>query len=146
MFHPNVQEKINELLETQPEQKRKDIEALHRLILQALPDCKLWFDDGKDESNKTVTNPTIGYGSHIIKYANGKTKEFFQIGISANTTGISLYILGLKDKAYLSQTYGKTLGKASISGYCIKFKAVKDIDLNILESAVQDGFNNELRE
>jgi hypothetical protein len=34
---------------------------------------------------------------------------------------------------------GNTIGKASVTGYCIKFKAIKDIDLNALEQAVRSG-------
>jgi len=108
--------------------------------LQVLPGCKLWFHDGKDSKNKTVSNPTIGYGLHTIKYADGKTREFFQIGVSANTSGISVYILGLNDKTYLAKTYGKTLGKASVTGYCIKFKSLKDINIDVLEAAIRHGF------
>jgi hypothetical protein len=104
-----------------------------------LPKGKLWFDDGKNSENKTVANPTIGYGFHTIKYANGTTRDFFQIGISANTTGISVYILGLKDKTYLAQTFGKKLGKASVTGYCIKFKTLKDINMEVLEAAIRYG-------
>ena len=100
----------------------------------------MWFSDGKDSKNKTVSNPTIGYGLQTIKYANGKTKEFFQIGMSANTTGISVYILGLKDKTFLAKTFGKTLGKASVSGYCIKFKTLEDINIDVLEAAIRHGF------
>jgi len=59
--------------------------------------------------------------------------------LSANTTGISVYILGLEDKTYLAKTYGKILGKASVTGYCIKFKALKDINIDILASAIQYG-------
>jgi hypothetical protein len=84
------------------------MQALHRIILQVMPACKLWFLDGKDSEKKTVSNPNIGYGVHTIKYADGKTREFYQIGMSANQTGISVYILGIKDKKYLAQTYGKT--------------------------------------
>jgi hypothetical protein len=104
-----------------------------------LPECKLWFYDGKNSKNQTISNPTIGYGFHTIKYANGKTREFFQIGMSANKTGISVYILGIKDKTYLAQTYGKKLGKASVSGYCIKFKTLKDINIDILDAAMRYG-------
>ena len=135
----NVQEQIKNYITSQPEPKRSDMQALHNLMLKALPDCKLWFDDGKNSENKTVSNPTIGYGFFIIKYADGKTREFFQIGISANTTGISVYILGLKDKTYLAKTYGKKLGKAKVTGYCIKFKALKDINIDILEAAIRYG-------
>src|SRR6201987_578782 len=135
----DVQEQIKKYIASQPEPKRSDMQALHRLTLQVLPACKLWFMDGKNNENKTVSNPNIGYGSYTIKNADGKTREVYQIGLSANTTGISVYILGIKDKTYLAQTYGKELGKASVSGYCIKFKALKDINLNILEEAIKYG-------
>lgn len=131
-----IQEQITSYIDSQSELKQCDMQTLHQLILQALPDCKLWFFDGKNSDNKTVTNPTIGYGIHTIKYVNGKTNEWFKVGMSANTTGISVYILGIEDKKYLSQTYGQRLGKASISGYCIKFKALKDINIDILAEAI----------
>lgn len=135
----NIQEQINEYITSQPEPKRSDMQALHRIILEIMPACKLWFLDGKDSENKTVSNPNIGYGLHTIKYTDGKTREFYQIGISANTTGISVYILGIKDKKYLAHTYGKKIGKASVGGYCIKFKALKDINVDVLEAAIRYG-------
>ena len=135
----NVQEQIKKYITSQPEPKRSDMQELHQLTLQVLPACKLWFLDGKNSENKTVSNPNIGYGSHTIKYADGKTREFYQIGLSANKTGISVYILGIKDKTYLAKTYGKELGKASVSGYCIKFKALKDINTDVLKAAIQYG-------
>jgi len=135
----NVQEQIKEYIISQPEPKRSDMQELHRLMLQTLPECKLWFLDSKNSENNTVSNPNIGYGFQTIKYADGKTREFYQIGISANKTGISVYILGIDDKTYLAQTYGKELGKASVSGYCIKFKTLKEININILEEAIRYG-------
>lgn len=122
-----------------PEPKRAEIAALHNRILQILPECKLWFLDGKDEKGKTVTNPNIGYGLQTIKYAGGKSREFYQVGISPNATGISVYIMGIKDKTYLPQTYGKKLGKAAVTGYCIRFKTLKDINQDVLEAAILDG-------
>src|SRR5689334_429064 len=136
----NVQDQIEEYINSQPEPKRSDMQDLHRIILQVMPASKLWFLDGKDSENKTVSNPNIGYGSYTIKYANGEAREFYQIGLSANTTGISVYIMGLKDKTYLAHTYGKKLGKASVSGYCIKFKSLKDINVDTLKAAIKDGF------
>ena len=94
----NVKEQIKEYITSQPEPKRSDMHELHTFILQVLPGCKLWFLDGKNSENKIVSNPNIGYGSYTIKYANRTTREFYQIGLSANTTGISVYILGVKDK------------------------------------------------
>ena len=135
----NVEEQIKEYINGQPEPKRSDLHELHRIILQVMPACKLWFLDGKDSENKTVSNPNIGYGFYTMKYPDGKTREFYQIGMSANTTGISVYVLGIKDKKYLAQTYGKKLGKASVSGYCIKFKTLKDINIDMLEAAIRYG-------
>lgn len=135
----NIQEQIETYITSQPEPKRSDMQKLHSHILQILPGCKLWFDNGKNSEGKTVSNPTVGYGLQIMKYADGKTREFFQIGMSANKTGISVYILGIKDKAYLAQTYGKALGKASVTGYCIRFNNLKDINISILEDAIRYG-------
>jgi len=135
----NVKEQIKSYLTSQPEAKRNDMQALHKRLLQLLPACKLWFLDGKNSDNKTVSNPNIGYGQYTIRYADGKTLEFYQVGLSANTTGISVYVLGISDKTYLAKAYGKNIGKASVSGYCIKFKTLKDINMDILEAAILYG-------
>jgi len=136
----NVQEQINEYIAGQPEPKRGEMLELQSLILKVKPSCKLWFLDGKDSDGKTVSNPNIGYGLYTIKYADGTTREFYQIGLSANKTGISVYILGIEDKKYLAETFGKDLGKASATGYCIRFKTLRDINVEILEAAIRFGF------
>src|SRR5260370_24492409 len=128
----NVQEQIKKYITSQPEPKRSDMQQLHRIILEVKPACKLWFLDGKDSENKTVSNPNIGYGLYTIKYADGKTREFYQIGMSANKTGTSVYILGINDKTYLAKTYGRKIGKASVTGHCIKFNTLDDINMKLL--------------
>jgi hypothetical protein len=135
----NVQKQIKEYIAAQPEPKCGEMQQLHHMILALMPTCKLWFLDGKDEKGKVVSNPNIGYGSQTIQYAGGKTKDFYQIGISANTTGISVYIIGLDDKKYLAQTFAQKLGKASVTGYCIKFKTLTDIKVDVLKAAIQYG-------
>ncbi|MBT2620151.1 DUF1801 domain-containing protein [Chryseobacterium sp. ISL-6] len=139
-----TEEQISHYISIQPESKRNDMEALHRYILQVMPECKLWFLDGKNDKGETVSNPNIGYGFHVMKYADGSTRDFYQIGISANTAGISVYVLGINDKNYLPQTYGKKIGKASVTGYCIKFKALKDINIEVLGEAIRDGVEKSL--
>jgi hypothetical protein len=135
----NVKEQIKAYIESQAEPKRSEVEELHKHILRVLPKSKLWFLDGKNSEGKIVSNPNIGYGLYTIKYADGTTREFYQIGLSANKTGISVYILGLEDKTYLAKTYGKKIGKASVTGYCIKFTKLKDINLDVLEAAILYG-------
>ena len=135
----NVQEQIIEYIHGQPEPKRGDMQALHLLVRRVLPTGKLWFLDGRNSEKRTVSNPNIGYGSHTINYADGTNREFYQIGLSANKAGISVYILGIEDRTYLARTYGKTIGRASVTGYCIKFKTIKDINIEVLEEAMRYG-------
>ena len=138
----NVQAQIEKYIASKPEPKRNDMQELHRIILQLMPACKLWFLDGKNSENKTVSNPNAGYGSYTIKYANGETREFYQIGMCANTVGMSVYVMGIEDKTYLPRVYGKEIGKASVTGYCIKFKTLKDINMDILKAAILYGVQN----
>ena len=137
----NIPEQIKEYISSHPEPKRSEMSELHRIILEIKPGCQLWFLDGKNSENKVVSNPNIGYGHQTIKYADGKTREFYRIGISANKTGISVYILGISDKTYLAATYGKNIGKANVTGYCIRFKTLKDINIEILKAAIRSGFD-----
>ncbi len=137
----STENQIKEYIASQPEAKQNDLQQLHKAILKLNPKTKLWFLDGTDEKGKIVSNPNIGYGTQTMKYADGKTREFYQVGLSANTTGISVYIMGVADKKYLADTFGKKIGKASVTGYCIKFKSLKDIHFDILEEAIQFGFN-----
>ena len=138
----NLQEQIKNYIASHPEPKRREIQELHDVIMDVMPACKLWFLDGKNEEGKVVSNPNIGYGSRDHKYADGVIKEFYQIGLSANKTGISVYVLGVEDKKYLAEVYGKDLGKATVTGYCIRFKTLKDINTDVLEAAIRFGFEN----
>ncbi|MBK8148649.1 MAG: DUF1801 domain-containing protein [Acidobacteria bacterium] len=138
----NVQEQIKRYIASQTEPNHSETQESHPPFLQIMPSSKLWFLAGTKDESKVVSTPNIGYGSRIIRYADGSTKEFYQIGLSANKTGISVYILGIEDKKYLAETYGKDLGKASVTGYCIRFKTLKDINIDVLEAAIRFGFEN----
>lgn len=135
----SVHTQIDDYLASQPERKRADMQALHDMMSQLMPDCRLWFLDGTDENGRTVSNPSIGYGVQTMTYADGRTREFYQIGLSATTSGISVYVMGLDDRAYLAQAYGAKLGKARVTGYCISFSTLRNIDLAVLEAAIRDG-------
>lgn len=132
---------INTYFESLSSEKREDMMVLHRLILSIKPNCQLWFLDGKNEEGKVVANPNIGYGQSVIQYADGSSKEFYRVGISANSTGISVYIMGLTSKNSLVEMFADNIGKAKVASYCIKFKSLIDIDLSVLEEAIRLGLN-----
>jgi hypothetical protein len=135
----NIEAQIEDYIAGQPAPKSDELRALHGLMLRVSPDCRLWFLDGRNDAGKIVSNPNIGYGHQVIDYAGGKSRDFYRIGLSANTTGISIYIIGIEDKKYLAQTYGARLGKASVTGYCIKFRSLNDIDMDVLEEVIRFG-------
>ena len=138
-----VREQIERYIGDQSPAKSADLRDLHRRILAISPDAELWFLDGRNADGKVVSNPNIGYGAQTLDYADGGSRAFYKLGLSANTSGLSVYVMGLKDKAYLSETYGPRLGKARITGYCISFRSVKDVDLGVLEEVVADALGSE---
>ena len=134
-----VLEQIDGYIDGQSPAKSEELRDLHRRILEISPDARLWFLDGRNDDGKVVSNPNIGYGSETLSYATGESRAFYKIGLSANTAGISVYVMGLKDKTYLSEAYGSRIGKAKITGYCIRFRSVKDVNLGVLEEVVADA-------
>lgn len=140
-----VENQIQEYISNQKKPKQIDLQKLHQLISEIMPDSRLWFFDGKNEEGKIVSNPNIGYGLHAINYKDGTDKDFYQIGLSANTSGISIYIMGIEDKKYLQETFADKIGKATITGYCIKFKKLNEINIDVLESVMQCSIKNKNR-
>lgn len=136
-----AEELIGGYIQSLPEPKRSEVASLHEIILGLVPDSRLWFLDGRDESGKVVSNPSIGYGSLEKVKARGKTSEFYQVGVSANSSGVMVYLMSISDRAYLKETYGSTIGKAEITGYCIKFRSLTNLNLEVLKSAVRDAMS-----
>jgi hypothetical protein len=134
-----VREEIDRYIADLSPEKSEELRHLHRRILEISPGAKLWFLDGRNDDGEVISNPNIGYGSATLSYANGKSRPFYKIGLSANTFGLSVYVMGLKDRRYLLETYGARLGKAKITGYCIKFKSVREVDLGVLEEIIADA-------
>lgn len=138
----NVTTQIKNYISYLPDAKQVEIEKLHYTILELQPYAQLWFLDGKNELGKVVSNPNIGYGTYTIEYKDGTSKEFYRVGISANTSGISVYIMGLKDKNLLKDKFGDAIGKADVTGYCIKFKSVSNINMDVLKEIINYRFES----
>lgn len=140
----SIAKDIDGYLSSLPAPRQAELSALHQRIRKAYPKAKQWFSDGRNSEGKVVSNPSIGYGSLILQYADGSAKETFQVGISANTSGISVYVMGVTDKSLLDHQFGKRIGKATLTGYCIKFKKLSEVNAEVLNEAVALGM--ELRE
>lgn len=134
-----VEEFICGYIQSLPEPKRSEVASLHEIILGLAPESRLWFLDGRDESGKVISNPSIGYGALERSKARGKTVQFYQVGVSANSSGLTVYLMSIADRAYLKETYGSTIGKAEITGYCIKFRSLRNVNLEVLKMAILDA-------
>jgi hypothetical protein len=137
----DIPQRVEAYLASQSQPKQTDLRQLHTRTLAEFPDTRLWFNDGTNEDGKVVANPNIGYGEYTIAYADGSSREFYRIGLSANTTGISVYVLGLDDKTFLARTYEDSIGKATITGYCIKFRRLSVVDADVLQAAIRHGMS-----
>lgn len=131
---------ILQFISLQESAKQQDLLTLHELMTSILPTGKLWMEDGKNEEGKVVTNPTIGYGEFEQSYANGKRKTHFQIGLALTKQGFSFYLLGIRGKLDLANLCAE-IGQAKVTGYCIQFKSIANIDINILKRAIQFALN-----
>jgi hypothetical protein len=132
----NDQQQIEAWIAEQHPRKREEMQWLHRRIVGMSPDCKLRFVSGRNDEGKVVANPSVGYGSQTRRYADGEVREFYRVGVSGNTAGLSVYLLRIEDKTYLARTYGGKLGKAKITGYCISFRRLTDVNVALLEEAI----------
>lgn len=135
-----VQEQISEYINSQPEHQKADLQELHRIILELMPDCKLMFiGDEKNDERPTFSHIRIGYGLRFTEDMAGKTREHPKIEMNADSYGITIAIHELHDKTYLMRTYGKKIGKASITGLFIKFEALKDINIEVFKAIIRYG-------
>lgn len=99
----SIRTEIEVFLQSLTEKTREEIMEIEQLILEAAPNCRLWFLDGKNANGKTVTNANIGYGLQKLHYKDGSFRDFYQVGISPNKSGISMYFIGLEDRNYLKK-------------------------------------------
>ncbi|GAB3016132.1 hypothetical protein GCM10027051_20420 [Niabella terrae] len=134
-----IVEQIDRYLQSQPESKKADMLLLHQELIRLLPRGRLWFLDGRDATGKLVSHPSIGYGVYVQDFADGTREERYQIGMSAPASGISLYLMGLSDRKYLKANFADRIGKATVTGYCIRFKSLQDLNREVLIEAIQYG-------
>ena len=132
----STQQLIQDYLNSLTDAKKSDLTTIHDLVLSLHPHIELSFDSGKNSENITVSNPSIGYGTYMHRYANGDIKPMYALGISANTSGISIYCLNLKDRNILKDQFGPSIGKAKITGYCINFKTLNDLNFETLKDVI----------
>lgn len=133
---------IKSYLDSLPENTKEELTFFHQQVLEKYPNCRIWFLDGKDASGKVISNPNMGYGSITLPTKTNINREFYKLGISANSKGFSIYFMGLTDRNLIQNHLGHFFPNSKITGYCLNLKSIKKVELAILDKLIQFGMNN----
>jgi hypothetical protein len=126
---------IAEFIESIPEESRDDIRSLDATISTVMEGLdrvlfvgRLW--GGSDQQ-------IIGYGTQKYRRSDKREVEWFAVGLALQKNYISIYINVVEGREYLSEKYGKDLGKVKVGKSSIGFTSLDDIDIAKLTSLVE---------
>lgn len=82
---------------------------------------------------------TIGYDVFKYEYASGRKGESHTLGFYPRKGKITVYLSD--GTARYTELLAK-LGKHTITGYCVYFKQLSDIELPVLEQILEESYKN----
>ncbi len=80
---------------------------------------------------------TIGFGVYKYEYTSGRKGEAHTIAFYPRKGKITVYLM---DGTTRYKTKLESLGKHTITGYCIYIKRLSDIDLSVLEQILKESY------
>ncbi len=130
---------VDEFLDDLPEDSRQDMKVLDGVLSQVMQGEPREMYEGRfwGGSDQKI----IGYGRTSSSRSDGKTIEYFLIGLALQKNYISIYISAVEGREYMSEKYGKTIagpgGKVKVGKSNISFKSSDDIDLDKLSALAE---------
>ena len=121
---------VDEFIASLPGEVRDDIATLDTLISQAFDGLAREMYEGKMWGG--TDQEIVGYGTYSYTKTDKSQAEWFVVGLAVQKSHLSIYINVVEDRKYLSEKYGKELGKVKVGKSSIGFKGVADIDLDRL--------------
>jgi uncharacterized protein YdhG (YjbR/CyaY superfamily) len=109
------------------EKRRDDIQRLHDLVREVVPELEPTMEFGM-----------LGYGKFHYRYASGREGDWMKIGIANNKRYISLYCCGADERGYVAERYRERLPKANIGKSCVRFKRLSDLDEDTLKELIRE--------
>lgn len=125
---------VDVFLDSLPEEARddmKDLDASFSNVMDGL-DRVLFEGTFWGGSEQEI----IGYGAGDFTRPNGTSVDWFMVGLALQKNYISVYINAVEDRQYLSEKYGKEIGKVKVGKSSLSFKTIEDIDLDKLTELV----------
>lgn len=122
---------IEEFFET-IEDRKEDMLLLDKFIVNTAPELKRQL---LNDSNI----PMIGYGE--VNYRNDRhSRNWPLIGIAPKRNYISIFLAAEKEGIPLAEIYNEhILGKVSNGKHCIRFKNIKDLNMEEMKNLIKDA-------
>jgi hypothetical protein len=129
-----TQRAIDEFIDSLPEVAQADIRTLHTEIAAVMDGLPMQLFEGTFWGGSE--QHIIGYGTYSYQRSDGKQVEWFVVGLAQQKNYISVYLSAVEDGQYVSEKYGKDLGKVKVGKSSISFGSVADIDVARLKELV----------
>ena len=126
MFKPVNAKSVEEYFDMLPEERRVSMEFLHDFIQKNAPKLK---------PNFIYNMP--GYGSFEYKNSKKEVLNWPVIALASQKNYISIYVCAVDKGEYIAEKYKKELGKVSVGRSCIRFKKIKDLNLEVLGRVIK---------
>jgi hypothetical protein len=111
------------LAEIEDELRRKDCEALAKIMIKATKlKPKMWG------------TAIVGFGTHNYKYESGREGEICLVGFSSRKRDISIYGIG---SGSTQEELLSKLGKHKRGKGCLYIGKLGDVDLKVLEQLIK---------
>ncbi|MEK7602904.1 MAG: DUF1801 domain-containing protein [Patescibacteria group bacterium] len=132
MFAKNLASSVNEYLVAVPGDRKAIIDFMHEFIQKSVPSLKPHF-----------AYNMLGYGS--FEYFDKRAKEYKPwpvVALANQKNYVSVYVCAIDGNEYLTKKYADRLGKVNVGKSCIRFKNLKDVNLEALKEVLQKAENS----
>lgn len=125
---------VGTFLNALPENDRHDMRTLDAALSETMEGLPKTLYKGVlwGGSNQQI----IGYATYSYTRSDKQEVESFIVGLALQKKYISVYISAVEDREYLSEKYGKDVGKVKVGKSTISFLSLKDIGLEKLLAIV----------
>ena len=117
-----------------PEPRRTQMQHLHDLIVQAIPDADVAMFD--------YSGPLIGYGTYGYSNSRGdRAGRWFSVGLANRKGYISLYSMAQTDGGYLVEQLKDGFGGAKTGKSCLNLTKPELVDDDAVRSLARESWN-----
>lgn len=126
MFKPVKAKTAKAYFAALPKERREQMLFLDKLIRKTAPKLKAAF---------SYNMP--GYGAFPYKNYKGEKITWPTIALASQKNYISIYVCAVHNGKYIAETHKKELGNVSVGKSCIRFKSIKDLNLEKLKKVIK---------